>query len=599
MPKLKEGVLPGISLCMIVKNEEKYLAGCLESVKNLVDEMIIVDTGSIDKTVEIAESFGAHVKYFEWINDFAAARNISIEDAKHEWILYLDADERIEEKFHRGIKKITKRKDFGAFGLQLKCYTDPNDQKKYDIAVYRRLFRNYEGIKFEGRVHEQVSYSLEKMGAKSVQTDVVIEHLGYAVSEELMTEKKERNLILLNQHLKDNPADAYSWHQLGATYVAMGKLQEAYGPLLKALSIPKVSTSVKARVYNILATISMNYGEFYKCRFYARQSLKNAKKQYHAYYFMAESYFFQKQYDGALFEFLKLKNFLENKSFDNQKELTSDVSVELWKIYKRLAETYDALGETELAIQWNECAYATNNLLLDVVYNNSLLYTKLGKFEESRKIAEKLKKHPAFSRKYLLAMGNNEKSAKNYDNALIYLDKYLEKYEITSEYALALLGMCEIFYEQNNIEQLRQTILAYADTRKKIDKESELFRHVTLLKLYRKFKLDETFLHHSKSIISEWNADEIRQLRINFFIEKEKIPEAIAELDEAIRYSDKQYEFYKQKATLLEKNNFNSEAIQLFKKLESQNPGDSEIRFALGNLYQKTGQAEISRKYLS
>ena len=87
--------MPKLSLCMIVKNEEKFLAGCLESVKNIVDEIIIVDTGSTDKTIEIANSYNAKVYHFEWKNDFSLARNESIKHATGDWILILDADERL------------------------------------------------------------------------------------------------------------------------------------------------------------------------------------------------------------------------------------------------------------------------------------------------------------------------------------------------------------------------------------------------------------------------------------------------------------------------------------------------------------------------
>ncbi|HYF75279.1 MAG TPA: glycosyltransferase family 2 protein, partial [Candidatus Nitrosocosmicus sp.] len=86
-----------VSLCMIVKNEEKFLENCLKSVKDFVDEMIVVDTGSADRTVEIAKSHNARVFYFEWINDFAAARNYALDQATGEYVLVMDADEYLEQ----------------------------------------------------------------------------------------------------------------------------------------------------------------------------------------------------------------------------------------------------------------------------------------------------------------------------------------------------------------------------------------------------------------------------------------------------------------------------------------------------------------------
>ena len=82
-----------ISLCMIVKNEEEYLPRCLENIKDIVDEIIIVDTGSTDKTVEIAKSYGAKVYYFKWNNNFSEARNVSLKYATKDWILILNVDD--------------------------------------------------------------------------------------------------------------------------------------------------------------------------------------------------------------------------------------------------------------------------------------------------------------------------------------------------------------------------------------------------------------------------------------------------------------------------------------------------------------------------
>ena len=102
---------PGISLCMIVKNEERSLARCIKSVKSLVDEIIIVDTGSNDNTINIAKDLGAEIYNFEWCDDFSAARNESIKYANHQWILLLDADEFVDENSIIELKKIIKNNE--------------------------------------------------------------------------------------------------------------------------------------------------------------------------------------------------------------------------------------------------------------------------------------------------------------------------------------------------------------------------------------------------------------------------------------------------------------------------------------------------------
>jgi cellulose synthase/poly-beta-1,6-N-acetylglucosamine synthase-like glycosyltransferase len=124
---------PSLSLCMIVKNEEKYLARCLASLKPMVDEMIIVDTGSTDTTRDIAEVFGAKVFDYEWHDDFAAARNHSLEQAQGDWILVMDADEVIAPTDHDNILDLIKKSknDKIAYVLTTRNYTDRQDSADY------------------------------------------------------------------------------------------------------------------------------------------------------------------------------------------------------------------------------------------------------------------------------------------------------------------------------------------------------------------------------------------------------------------------------------------------------------------------------------
>src|SRR3990167_6711291 len=103
--------MPTISLCMIVKNEERYLDQCLNSVKDLADEIIIVDTGSTDRTKEIAKKFNAKIFDFKWTDDFSAARNESIKHATKDWILVLDADEVLDEEGKKMIREIVDGKE--------------------------------------------------------------------------------------------------------------------------------------------------------------------------------------------------------------------------------------------------------------------------------------------------------------------------------------------------------------------------------------------------------------------------------------------------------------------------------------------------------
>ncbi|MFN3134674.1 MAG: glycosyltransferase family 2 protein, partial [Candidatus Kryptonium sp.] len=189
---------------MIVKNEEKFLPGCLESVKNIVDEIIIVDTGSTDKTIEIANSYNAKVFHLEWKGDFSQARNESIKHATGDWILILDADERLDPGQETKIKKYL---NLNFDGLYVRIISaDKNGN--LSATEYPRLFRKINGIKFERKIHEQISPSILKLGGKLAKTDITITHLGYGQDDETMRKKYERNLQILLEELEENPDDA-------------------------------------------------------------------------------------------------------------------------------------------------------------------------------------------------------------------------------------------------------------------------------------------------------------------------------------------------------------------------------------------------------
>jgi glycosyltransferase involved in cell wall biosynthesis/Tfp pilus assembly protein PilF len=187
---------PTVSLCMIVKNEEQHLARCLYSVKPIVDEMIVVDTGSTDRTREIASIFGARVIDYQWDDDFAAARNTSLSDASGDWILVMDADEVISEQDHEAFRQLfsKKRKAPCAYSVVTRNYNSeinvvgwvPNSGE-YPVeeagtgwlaSTKVRLFPRAERIRFEGAVHEMVESALERFQIPTKPCAIPVHHYG-------------------------------------------------------------------------------------------------------------------------------------------------------------------------------------------------------------------------------------------------------------------------------------------------------------------------------------------------------------------------------------------------------------------------------------
>ena len=195
--------MPTLSLCMIVKNEEKHLARCLSSVKGVADEIVIVDTGSSDKTIEIAESFGAKIFHFDWVNDFSAARNFALSKCSGDWILYLDADEELNPDCIEEVKKYKSHKPAGVYCTVKSLGSSIANES---VMKYPRLFANVPGVEFVGKVHEQIIDSLRKNKIPLVESEIEIIHHGYAIDEDGLRKKKERNLSLLlsNENKKNN-----------------------------------------------------------------------------------------------------------------------------------------------------------------------------------------------------------------------------------------------------------------------------------------------------------------------------------------------------------------------------------------------------------
>jgi len=212
-----------LSLCMIVKNEEKNLARCLSSVKDVADEIIMVDTGSTDKTIEIAELFGVKIFHFKWVNDFSAARNFALSKCIGDWILYLDADEELSPDCIEEVKKYKLHKRAGV-NCTVKSLGSASTNES--VMKYPRLFANVPGVEFVGKVHEQIIDSLRKNKIPLVESEIEIIHHGYAIDKEGLQKKKERNLSLLlsNENKKSN---AYDKLKLIQTLISLEKYDEA------------------------------------------------------------------------------------------------------------------------------------------------------------------------------------------------------------------------------------------------------------------------------------------------------------------------------------------------------------------------------------
>jgi tetratricopeptide (TPR) repeat protein len=267
-----------VSVCMIIKNEEKYLARSLASVKPIVDEMIVVDTGSADRSKEIAITFGARVYDYQWENDFAAARNFSISKASGEWIFILDGDEVISpldyERFHKIV--VQKPKAPVAYSITTRNYNPlanivgwvPNDGKYpaeeaaggWLPSEKARLFYGKDHIRFEGAVHELVDPVLKRKKIEIQKCSIPVHHYG-RLEKEKLDRKGEIYFEIGQKKLSEMGEDVNALRELAIQATILERNQEAldlWQRLLAVNPIPELS----ATAYVNMGTIYSRLNQF-------------------------------------------------------------------------------------------------------------------------------------------------------------------------------------------------------------------------------------------------------------------------------------------------------------------------------------------------
>ncbi len=216
-----------LSLCMIVKDEEQMLPKCLDAVAEFVDELIIVDTGSTDRTVEIAESFGAKVLHHTWTGDFSEARNVGFDAATCDWKMFLDADEVLVEGEGPKLRALLGHTWREAMYLVETNYTGDMDHGTSVDHNALRIFRNRPEYRFRDRIHEQIAYALPLITERLEVSQVRIDHFGYlgVVREE--RDKSRRNIELLEQQIEEGNNGPFVHFNLGSEHMAIDEPEAA------------------------------------------------------------------------------------------------------------------------------------------------------------------------------------------------------------------------------------------------------------------------------------------------------------------------------------------------------------------------------------
>lgn len=270
-----------LSQCMIVKNEENNIERALSWGKEFLYEQIVVDTGSTDRTVEIAENMGAKVYHFNWIDDFAIAKNYAISKATGEWIAFLDADEYVPEKdidkLIELMNDIQEKEGQGEVvdGIRLRIYNLDDNNNIRTGNFNDRFFRNADNIRYEGRIHECVGRTDGEKFVVRQDEDIKILHTGYQTKEVEEKNKKDRNFELLKKEYEQDPNNVSTCYYLSNEYLRLGNREKAVQMLKKVIMKWDLSDS---KLFYAIAELIQIYTESSRPKKYEQDVIKLYKR---------------------------------------------------------------------------------------------------------------------------------------------------------------------------------------------------------------------------------------------------------------------------------------------------------------------------------
>lgn len=235
-----EGHYPSVSLCMIAKDESRFIVEALRAAAPMVDEMIVVDTGSLDGTAELARLQGAYVRHVGWHDDFSEARNASLEAARGDWALVLDADEWLLAGDAKAWRQTLQQSPHQGYNIRVINYMDLAARRPIDTYNLFRVFRTGSTHRYFGRLHEQIYARVVARGGTVGNLDLTAQHFGYVPAILQEKSKLTRNTALLEKEEQGGSKGPQMDFNLGREYQRSGRLQDAWTRYQRALRHPQI-----------------------------------------------------------------------------------------------------------------------------------------------------------------------------------------------------------------------------------------------------------------------------------------------------------------------------------------------------------------------
>jgi len=404
----------GVSLCMIVKNEERFLKACLESARAGVDEICIVDTGSSDNTRAIAESFGARVIERTWRDDFAWARNEALAMATRRWILVLDADETLRPESIPALRALASVPAWKS-GLWVRCFNQVDDYKGTGASSHAivRVFPNSPRIRFVSPIHEYVAFDNSETGIDAWHSPIAIDHYGYMNEVVKERGKAGRNLAIIEAAVRSEPDNPFHWYNLGTTALIEKRGEAAIAALERMAEL--VGDEARGFVPSALVFLSeayMDYRADYESAIrHAEASLQRSPRFSNAHFVLGKALSHLGRYEEAI---VALEASIADMAYNGGQFLVDD-EIGVWKAHSEIGSVYGRMGEKERALEWFEKALKNRPGVLPVMFNRGKALEWLERHDEA---VEQFKTNwEAFG---------DDSTATEYVNALLRRHRYTE-----------------------------------------------------------------------------------------------------------------------------------------------------------------------------
>lgn len=248
-----------ISILMLARDSESTIERALASVRPIARQIVVVDTGSVDKTPTLAVRFGVEIHFLEWVNNFSIARNYALQFVRSPWVLVLDTDEVLDSESLQRNSHLLEQPQVGGIRVKIINHIKRGDSYTKTHHTYTRIFRNHPKFRFEGPIHEQIAQSILDAGFELVDSDIRIDHYGYST---INIDKINRNRKILEKELENDPDDDWTLFHLAETEFSIGNLDKCRDIYLKLLDSIQLNPEQIEMSRIRLAQIAMKTDEY-------------------------------------------------------------------------------------------------------------------------------------------------------------------------------------------------------------------------------------------------------------------------------------------------------------------------------------------------